>query len=375
MVSDTTVFRRCRSVWGSADERPSLPGAITIADVRYVPDGAPVPWGLYKGDQRIYEVADAVATGAARYGFDGAADAADGPYLYVGLLILHYGHFIIDTLSRLWPMLVMTGRRPKILCHRLEAYPEGPEHAFLYAMLSGLGIRREDVVSFDRTTRISQVILAERSFHERSHVHAIFGDLCRAAGQAYRPTAPGAAVERPVYLSKTKLRSGMNCLVNEADLESALSRLGVDIVHPEELSFGAQVSLLAARGPILGPTTSAFHTAAFSAPGRRIIGLNWSYQINSNFLLFDKFNHTQAYYYWIFKTEYSDVGNFGVGWTIPDPRRVAHELLERVAQFDTLDRLDAAHEARRARRERRWTHRLRSWRRTWKERFGGGVRG
>ena len=375
MPARSSSLRRCRAVWGGTDHLVSLPHATVITDAVYVPESESRPWGLYLDGSRIYEPEDVFKVSSPSPEFDFEALEDGETYIYVGLLVLHYGHFIIDTLSRLWPLILMTGRRPKVLCHRLRAYPEGPEHDFLYAMLAGLGVQRDDIVSFDRVSSIPRVVLAERSFHERTHVHSIFGDLCRCVGQPHWPSSDAVAAEKPLYLSKARLHSGMNRLLNEYELQIELENLGVEVAYPEELGFGDQIALLNRSGPVLGPTTSAFHTAAFSLPGRRIIGLNWSYQINSNFLLFDKFNDTRGYYYWVFKSSYSDVDNFGVGWTVPDPKRLAHDLLERVAMFERLDERDETEEARIARHERGWPARWRRWRQVLQRQLADRRRG
>ena len=48
--------------------------------------------------------------------------------------------------------------------------------------------------------------------------------------------------------------------------------------------------LLSERRIVLGTAGSAFHTAIFAAPGRRILGLNWAPHLNANFPLLDAQN-------------------------------------------------------------------------------------
>lgn len=367
-------LRRCRSVWGDYEQRDALPQTRFVEDAIYLPEDDDGTWGLFAGGERVYYT----GRGIPQTLFDGTFEkiecAPDGPYLYVGLFVLHYGHFLIETLSHFWPLLCEQEARPKILCHRLKTRPEGPEHAALYEMLAGLGVHREDVISFDRPVRVKHVVSAEAAFYERSYVHSVFGDVCRQIGQRHWKSDKSDTVSRPLYLSKTKLRSGVSQLLNEKRIEAELDRLGADIAFPEELTFGEQVNLISSYKYILGPTTSAFHTAAFAAPGRRIIGLNWSPQINSNYLLFDRLNDTRSYYYCAFKTAYSEAIGFGVGWSVPDPERIARELFQRVEIFDRLDERDVAEEARMARQANKPARQFRQWRRDFSGQLGRALK-
>lgn len=337
-------LRRCRSVWGDHAIRNELPKVGCVKDAIYLPEDDSGTWGLFSEGERVYYTGRGIPETLFDGTFDKCEQAPSGVYLYVGLFVLHYGHFLIDTLSHFWPILMADGERPKILCHRLKSRPEGPEHNVLYEVLAGLGIRREDVISFDRPVNIANVKFAESSFRERSYAHSIFGDLCSHIGKRYLDDDKIDTESRPLYLSKTKLRSGISQLINERHIEAELDRLGVEIAYPEDLTFAEQIRLLSAHKYIIGPSTSAFHTSAFAAPGRRIIGLNWGPQINANYLLFDHFNETNSKYYCAFKTTYSEVEGFGVGWRVPDPKQVAREMLKRVEHFDELDDIDAAEE-------------------------------
>ena len=84
--------------------------------------------------------------------------ADDRPTLFIGPLITHYGHFLLGTFARLWPLLSWTGPRPRLLCDA-----EGPLDMlhgrwaalpFLADILARFDLSVEDFVAYQNVTRI-----------------------------------------------------------------------------------------------------------------------------------------------------------------------------------------------------------------------------
>jgi hypothetical protein len=324
----TETLERCRAVWGRTDRIAALPALRHVTDAVYRPGPA---WNLTGPDGTL---------------LDGAADAEAGPmqsaeavpHLYLGGLATHYGHFLVGTLGRLWPLLDWRGPPPRLLCHATEDPAALP---FLAPILAGFGLTPSDVVRFDRPTRIPHLVLPAPSLKEQAFTHAVHADLVRAIGA---PFWKGVAVDgeaRPVYLSKARLTAGISRLRNEPELEVALARRGVDVVYPETLALPALVRLFSERRVVMGTAGSAFHTASFAAPGRRILGLNWAPHLNANFPLLDGLNGTRGRYYHPVGTETGPDEGFHFSWSVPDADALAEEMVERAADFDNLDVRDA----------------------------------
>lgn len=351
-----TTLRRCRVVWGTAERIAALPRLRTIADATYVPAQPDGRWGLFGPDGASIEAgggAEDETGNQARAFLPGPIETApDGAYLYVGPMVTHFGHFLLGTVSRLWPLLASGAPRPRLVCHSLG--PRGDWEALdaVTQVLARFDLPAADVISFDRPTRLPRVTVPDASLKEQAFAHAVYGDLARAIGRPFWEAATADTVSRPVYLSKARLASGISRMRNEDALCDALARRGVDIVFPETLSFGEQVRLLAERRIVLGTTGSAFHASVFSAPGRRIVGLNWAPHINANFTLTDVLNGNLARYYHPVGTRSAPAAGFHFDWAVPDADAVASELLWRAERIDRLDALDAAEEAAERRAER-----------------------
>jgi hypothetical protein len=352
----TARLQRCRFVWGACERRDALPVLDIVADADYLPASGGTPWALRAADGRIIEAGGEPGSVVSPRPREAAPEAE---YLYIGPLITHYGHFLVGTLARLWPLLTWQGKPPTLLCHATGPRSDWAGLDVLMAVLDRFGLTVADIIAFDRPLRIGRVAVPEPSLKEQAFTHAIHGALCREIG---RPFWDGAGVDTaagPVYLSKDRLALGIARMQGEGALCEALARRGVAIVHPETLRFSEQVRLFSRHRMVLGSVGSAFHTAAFAAPGRRLIGLNFAAHLNANFPLLDGLNGTQAKYYHPVGSQSGPEPGFQFGWSLPDPEGVAEELLARAARFDALDAEDAAADSARRRASENLTTRLR----------------
>ncbi|TXN70786.1 glycosyltransferase family 61 protein [Methylobacterium sp. WL6] len=231
-------------------------------------------------------------------------------------------------------------------------------------MIDGLDLTLDAVVSFSDPVMLPRVAIPEPSFRSLQSAHAVFGDLCRTIGRRHWTEAEVDTVTRPAYLSKSRLPTGVQRLVNESNLVAALERQGVDILYPETMSFAEQVKLFAQRRVVMGLTGSAFHTAPFSAPARRTIALSGMLHLHANYILFDAINRNHAHYYFTPGTTTFAENGFGVGWKIPDPGRVAEQMARRAENIDWIERYDVEVEAEAERRGQSLTGRLHRLRRS-----------
>ncbi len=327
-------LHRCTSLWGTSEWIAAAPGLRRFTDAVYRPRSSEAPWGLFAEGRRIDD-------GSADAGPAVAETIADGPFLYVGALATHYGHFLINTLPRFWPLAAWQGPPPRILCHGPGPREGWAGLPFLAAILGRLGLDTADIVTFDRAVTVRDVMVPEPALIEQAAVHAVFADLCDTIGRPLWQDVAVDAVTRPLYLSKTRLRAGVAHVTNEAEIVAHLERRGVEIAFPETLAFADQVRLLSGRRVVMGTLGSAFHTTAFAAPGRRLVGLNWQHAVNANFALLDRVNGAQARYYHPHGTLYEEADGWHLAWTVADPRGVAETLLRRAEWLDRDEPDDA----------------------------------
>ncbi|WP_019831274.1 glycosyltransferase family 61 protein [Sphingomonas sp. PR090111-T3T-6A] len=259
--------------------------------------------------------------------FDYAPD--DVQYVFLGVLTGHYGHFITNSLARVWAVSRFDRATTKfvLLNHGPLSMPLAI--SWLREILGAFGLDETNLLNFARPTRFREIVVPAPAFEEGGFVHAVFGAACGRAGQMLtrgrRNDGP------PVFLTKQCLASGVSKVTNEAEMCEHLSAAGVQIVAPETLSVSEQIRLFADRDAVLGMAGSAMHTAVF-APGRQKIELHTGRARLSNQALIDAANGGRTTALWPaqgIEAAQPEAG-FGAAYRLSDPVAVARELLRHI---------------------------------------------
>ncbi|TGE00670.1 glycosyltransferase family 61 protein [Methylobacterium nonmethylotrophicum] len=261
-------------------------------------------------------------------------EAPEETYLFLGGAHLHYGHFLVTTLPRFWPLLRGRPDAP-ILCYAPVDAAQWQPFRFAIDILARLGLGVREIHAFEAPMRLRRAVVPAPAFQEEAFAHTVFRDLCLAIGAGcYTPDEVDADA-RPAYLAKTRLSGGVRRFANEEAVTEILAREGVEILHPEAMSFAEQVRLFARRRVVAGSLGSALHTALFAPPGRRVVALSAGSRINPTFRLVDALcGNAVAYLHQPGTAEVEKEG-FGSQQRLPDPRAAAEGLLRRMGAMAT----------------------------------------
>lgn len=179
-----------------------------------------------------------------------------GAAIYLGPLLEHFGHFLLESLARLWfakahPELpvVWSCRVGPGATHR----PEGHLSRWQRDVLELL--RLENPAMFvDAPARFERLIVPELGYRFRSAFHP--EHVAALETVPHRPQ-PG----RKLWLSRAKLKRLQNLSMEE--VERRLAALGWTILYPETLPFPQQIAEFAAAERVAGEQGSAFHSLIF----------------------------------------------------------------------------------------------------------------
>ena len=213
-------------------------------------------------------------------------------YIYVGHLTAHYGHFLFASLARLWSLPRPLPQDVRLVALNGNRAVDLFDLEFSRAIFGALGITRELFVEFSRPMKFAKLIVPEPSVEENIGGHAHFADLCHWIGDAVS-SGRSTQHDRPLFLTKSRLRSGIYRVINEDVVCEALARRGFDIVAPEQLTFSQQVMLGRGKRAITGFAGSTLLTSIFT-PGRRYTALTTDTWVNSNQVTIDLLNNNDG---------------------------------------------------------------------------------
>ena len=295
-------------------------------------------WGLYSTDgllieQAAYRRREGLLIGQSETIGDaqsGIVDTCTDECLYIGPIHTHYGHYLVTSLARLWPLLKRPGRKVLVHSHvRIEDFLALP---FIQETLTAMGISKSDIVMPTTKTRFTSVVVPSPSFQELSFSYLIHGDVCRHISR----TLCGQIHDRstiPVFLSKMYLNTGVWKFSNEAQLIEKLQRYRLQIAYPEMMTFRDQLAFFNRHANISGAAGSALHTSLFAQAPVNVIGLYHSPDIASNFALCDLIaGNTSRYLYMPNREIQFDYPGFHYGVKIEGVEGIADELFERISE-------------------------------------------
>lgn len=193
------------------------------------------------------------------------AETLPGRWLWGGILLNHFGHFLTESTPRLWGLSAVEGPLDGILfLHKRNAEVIPLHSTFLRLLGHDLPIRVVDSV-----TRVEELHIPGQGFG----IGRISAGTARFREVFRRDFARDIAAEGPerLYISRSALGPKRGGVIGEVFIEEALSKHGYEVFHPQHHPLEVQIARYRAAKDIIALDGSALHLAAFCAtPGQRV---------------------------------------------------------------------------------------------------------
>lgn len=180
-----------------------------------------------------------------------------GRHLWAGVYFGHFGHFLVETLSRLWAARA----------EGVESVLFTPRHSRLRDFVSyqkeliELTLPDLPVRILREPTRVEELVVAGQGFG-LGRISAGTEEFRAFIRDAFAQIEPGGLEN--VYVSRTRF-GGKGGIINEQLVEDNLTAQGYTAVYPEKLSIREQLSIFKGAKRIVGLDSSAFHMLGFVA--------------------------------------------------------------------------------------------------------------
>lgn len=192
---------------------------------------------------------------------EGAETAAlTGRYIFGGVFYGHFGHFIVESLSRIWALdavprpiigMIFTPKVPRVDARTVSIFSD---------LIRAMGVDVPVLIA-KTPTRISELWVPRQGFgmNDLSGGSAAFRAFINThAGQA----VPAEGPER-LYISRSRLPPQRGSILGETRLESYLADEGYEIFHPQTASQQTQIARYKAARQVIGTDCSPLHLLGY----------------------------------------------------------------------------------------------------------------
>lgn len=175
-----------------------------------------------------------------------------GAAILLGSVYGHFGHFLLEGLSRTWALAQLDPDLPVVV------FEHEPLHPWQLTILSALGVTEDRVIQLAEPRRFDRLLVPARAYDLHQGAAPELADAWAAIGARFRrPTASPR-----LYLSRSRFRN-RRVMRNEQDVERLFERHGFDVVHPERLPIAEQIALARAATHLAGSVGSGTYLGMF----------------------------------------------------------------------------------------------------------------
>jgi glycosyl transferase family 61 len=235
---------------------------------------------------------------------DAGADAVDieGQCLYLGHFTDHYGHFLLETLSRFWALSAINSYDKFVFQPFVLPAVSPLCFAPAKATFECFGIepdRVHMVTGRERFTNLcvpnALVEINNDADDEQALIYQQIGDYCEAVYNQGTGIPTSLCQPLRLYLSRKKWNRGS--ISNESEVEAIFKSLNFTIMYPEQTGFEQQVAMYRRAQVMAGFAGSALHNSVFMRHGTLVVSIGnqrHPVAINRNQQLCDNFSGVRS---------------------------------------------------------------------------------
>ncbi|MBC8034286.1 MAG: glycosyltransferase family 61 protein [Chitinophagaceae bacterium] len=223
---------------------------------------------------------------------------ADGLFLFAGILFNNFGHFLVESLGRLWAYNSYKMYDPYIVFYSSWGMPEyWKKGNYMNDVFEGLGIPVDRIVFFSDPVRLKCVLVPEQKygfglFTKRDPSFLHFVSAFKSKG--YLPER--ADKHHHVYVSRSGLPIESGRPIGEAVFEEYLKRQGYFIFYPERHTIYEQLRVYKEAKRIIFCDGSSIHSCILLPDVEAEVAIiarrrdpRWTYEeITAQFMGFNK---------------------------------------------------------------------------------------
>ena len=186
----------------------------------------------------------------------------DEEVIFGGVLVGLFGHFILESLGRMW--YVLQNRQDK----RKIVFLTVGEQQWFYSFLDLLDIERERIVILKQPTKYKKIVIPDESIHSwYNYTKEYILPYDYIASKVKRSKI------KKLYLTRSKIKlkesEAGKYICNEEYFEKFYQSKRFTVISPEQFSIEEQISMLVGASEVASTLGSLSHLALFCRPGTK----------------------------------------------------------------------------------------------------------
>jgi hypothetical protein len=203
----------------------------------------------------------------------GTAERLSGRWLFGGLFYGHFGHFLVETTTRLWAVPRLPDLRGIVFYPKQRLTHERRQFRHMLPFFDALGLGGLEIRAPQAPTVVEALATPPPGFG-MAEMMAGTPDY-----RAFIRDNLGRDLPRDgptdVYVSRSRLTAKRGSILLESAIEAAMAAAGYRVVHPQEHDLAGQVRIWRSARRLVAADGSALHLAAMVArPDARVAILN-----------------------------------------------------------------------------------------------------
>ena len=275
-ISDTAFKEKLQT---ALSEKPSKFEHISVREVENAtilpgkPDPDPshiAPWGMGGVlDDRLNFVEESGVVRAFGGKYEFAADDVvelDEEVIHINIIPRHWGHFLVDVVSRLWYVAEHPEDTRKITYCGWKLNDDGVSGNFL-AFLEGIGIQRERLVYVKKPLHVKKVIIPDRTFEYSGRFHEKYYATIQRLIENILNVEGQERVDYPeyIYLTRRQLKKSKYYDTGEQEIENAFRKNGFAILATEKMTLSEQIHYFQNAKVVASLSGTLPHNIVFSS--------------------------------------------------------------------------------------------------------------
>lgn len=195
-----------------------------------------------------------------------------------GYIFSHFGHFLLEGISRTYPLLDKKFQNKKLVFVVKRGTKSLP--SYILTMLGGLGVKSENIILISKTTRFAGVYVPPQASVLTKYICPVMGDVFKTISK--KLSIKTVKNYDKIYLSRGRMNDGRT--FGEGAIEKIFAKNGYKIIYPETLPVAEQITLAHNCKIMAGTAGTALHLSLFMRRGGTIVQIkrNTSFDDNSN---------------------------------------------------------------------------------------------